>query len=570
MTKLPSRLAAAALLVALLPGCASWNRIDQSVRRAEASADSAQVSIDELRATRGAARRDTVVFTDSPWVDTKAISLRKTPTTMAASQLSCDVTFAPSSPIDLMEFAQWVTTICGIPVRVAPDAINAVNGLASTAGDGTGAPTTGAPRAQATTLDRSNTRNNATSIPSAAVRASQITDIRWANRPVKGLLDVVTAKLGLSWKYDDGIVTIHYLDTRSYQIFAIPSTTQTESLVTSGTTSSTGVSGGSSGGTSGGSSSGIQGTAGSSQSTSIVSKTSITDDLERNVKAMLTPTVGRMAMSTSTGSLTVTDTPETLARIATYIAAENARITRQVLLNVKVLSVSLTDKDSLGLDWSVLYSSLSKNFGMSLSTAFTNDIKGASGSIAIANTAGGEYQKYAGSNAIVKAIGEQGRVSVMTSPSVTTLNMQPVPVQVAKQTSYLASVQTTTTASVGSTTSLTPGTVTTGFNMRVLPVVMNDSQLLLQFDVNLSALNKIRQVISGSSMIEIPEVDNRIFSQKVSLRSGQTLVLSGFEQRVDQGNKQGLGSPDNLMFGSQGTDNRRDVIVVLITPVLLD
>lgn len=572
------KFALAVLSIAVLAGCSSFGRIESTVKRAEDSADSARISIDDLRNTRGTQRRNTVVFTDAPWVDTHAVVARKKE---APNALGCDVSFAPSSAVDLMEFAQWVTTICGLPVRVTPDALSAVSGLASAAegnsGQGQGSSAGAAARPGVPPLPSLPSAGGVparsiASTPTAGVRASQITDIRWSNKPVRGLLDVVTTKLGLNWKFVDGVVTIHYVDTKTFQFYAIPSATSTESVVTSGTTSASGVSGGSGagGGGSGGSSSGIQGTSGSSQSTSIVSKTSITEDLEKNVKTMLTPTVGRMAMSSSTGTITVTDTPEVLARIGSYIAAENVRMTKQVLLNVKVLSVSLSDKDSLGLDWSVLYTSLSKNFGMALNTAFTGNIKGGSGSFAIAPTAGGEYQKFAGSSAIVKAIAEQGRVSVMTSPSVTTLNMQPVPVQVAKQTSYLASVQTTATASVGSTTSLTPGTVTTGFNMRVLPVVMNDNQLLLQFDVNLSALQQIRQVISGNSMIEIPEVDNRIFSQKVSLRSGETLVLSGFEQRVDQGNKQGLGHADNFLFGAQGTDNKHDVIVVLITPVLLD
>lgn len=146
-----------------------------------------------------------------------------------------------------------------------------------------------------------------------------------------------------------------------------------------------------------------------------------------------------------------------------------------------------------------------------------------------------------------------------------------MPVQVARQTSYLASVQTTNTAQVGSTTALTPGTVTTGFNMNLLPYVMPDNNLLLQYSINLSALQRLRSVTSGGSTIEIPEVDNRIFSQKVRLKSGETLVLSGFEQSIDNGNKQGVGNPNNILLGGgMGTDNRRDVIVVLITPVVMD
>jgi len=172
---------------------------------------------------------------------------------------------------------------------------------------------------------------------------------------------------------------------------------------------------------------------------------------------------------------------------------------------------------------------------------------------------------------LIQALSQQGSVSTITSPSITTLNLQPAPVQVARQTSYLASVTTTATAQVGSSTSLTPGTVTTGFNMNLLPYVMNDRQVLLQYSINLSALQRIRQVKSGDNMIEIPEVDNRIFSQKVRLKSGETLVLSGFEQSIDTGNTSGVGSAWNpLLGGGMNSERRRDVIVILINPLVLD
>jgi len=160
---------------------------------------------------------------------------------------------------------------------------------------------------------------------------------------------------------------------------------------------------------------------------------------------------------------------------------------------------------------------------------------------------------------------------VLTNPTVTTLNMQPVPVQIAKQTSYLASVSTTNTAQVGSTATLTPGTVTTGFSMDLLPYLMDNNEMLLQFTMNLSPDARLRSAESGDNRIEVPEIDSRIFSQRVKMTSGQTLVLSGFEQRVSNGTKSGVGSPDNWFFGGGGTsDGRREVIVILITPIILD
>jgi len=99
--------------------------------------------------------------------------------------------------------------------------------------------------------------------------------------------------------------------------------------------------------------------------------------------------------------------------------------------------------------------------------------------------------------------------------------------------------------------------------------VVPGTGLLLSDWTNRRALKQIGKVSRGDNTIEIPEVDNRIFSQMVKLRSGETLVLSGFEQSVDNGSKAGVGSASNwLMGGSLKRDNSKDVIVVLITPIV--
>jgi type IVB pilus formation R64 PilN family outer membrane protein len=107
--------------------------------------------------------------------------------------------------------------------------------------------------------------------------------------------------------------------------------------------------------------------------------------------------------------------------------------------------------------------------------------------------------------------------------------------------------------------------------MNLLPYVLPDNNLLLQYSINLSSLLRLRQISSGGNTIESPDIDSSIFSQKVRLHSGETLVLSGFEQTVDNGTKQGVGNPNNIVLGGgMSTDNSHEVIVVLITPIVMD
>ncbi|MEJ0003016.1 MAG: hypothetical protein WDN30_04645 [Pararobbsia sp.] len=54
---------------------------------------------------------------------------------------------------------------------------------------------------------------------------------------------------------------------------------------------------------------------------------------------------------------------------------------------------------------------------------------------------------------------------------------------------------------------------------------------------------------SGGQTIQLPTVDTRNFLQRVAVKSGQTLVISGYEGVMDQGNRQGVGAPENFALG---------------------
>ncbi|MBY9433377.1 PilN family type IVB pilus formation outer membrane protein, partial [Pseudomonas aeruginosa] len=142
---------------------------------------------------------------------------------------------------------------------------------------------------------------------------------------------------------------------------------------------------------------------------------------ENSINSMLTPSMGRMSLSRATGTLTVTDRPEVLNRVQQLVNRENESITKQVLLNVNVLSVALTDKDQLGIDWNLVYKSLNNKWGIGLKNTMPGiDQSAISGSVSILDTANSAW---AGSKAMVQALAQQGRVSTVRSPSVTTLNL---------------------------------------------------------------------------------------------------------------------------------------------------
>src|SRR5690625_631614 len=548
---------AAVLGASLLAGCSSTQHLKQSDQLSEARADEASSYLEQMR--QGNVTSHVRVVEEGHYMPIRQVSSDR-PT---IEPVNCDVEYNPVMPASLQEIGQAISESCNVLVRVTPDAASAVDRMANRKRDIEGSESTSM-QGDGSIPSPLMAMQNLPMVGGSRERGDLVS-IAWSG-PVEGLLDAVTSRLGLSWRHRDGVVSIFHLDTRIYRVQAIPSTSRMESTVHSGARSSAGVSSGTSGG-SRESSGGISGSSGSSQLTSVEVSTDFMDDLQETVSQMLTPDTGRMALSRASGTLSVTDTPETLDRVGLYVDQLNEFTTKQVLLNVKALNVTLNSNDEMGINWSAIYTNLADHYGLRLSNAISAASEAVSGSVSILEGS----SRFSGSELIVSALAQVGKVSVVTQPSVTTLNLEPVPVQVARQVSYLERVELGQTAQVGSTTSLTPGSVTTGFNMMLLPHILDDSStVLLQYSMNLSTLDNLRTVSSGGSTIEIPEIDNRIFNQKVRLRSNETLIISGFEQLANDTRRSGVGSARFWPFGGGARGStRRDVIVVLITPVVI-
>jgi len=470
--------------------------------------------------------------------------------------------------VSLAELAERISVLTGLPAKVMPDALEVAEAMRAGATAGAAAPlpsgyavplpSGGAPPAPSTGVARSFAGTPAAR--SAGVR------IYYANGNLRGLLDTAAARFGVSWKYVDGTIKFFHTESRTFQINTLPGDSTFNASVTSGATSSPASGGGGGGGSGGGGAAAGAGggatsgvTANNTQNTAVMSRLSVYGGIESVIKAMLT-SYGKVVTSPATGSITVVDTPDTLDRVAAYIDNENKRLERQVVINVTVLSVSLNDSDDYGINWNLVYKTLSEQF--QLTSAFPIPVDA---NQVFARITGNS--RFAGSEAIIHALSKQGKVRRQTTASVVTLNNQVVPLQVAKQTSYLQSSQTAVVPQVGTTTTLIPGTVTSGFNMSILPHVLDNGTVLLQFSTDISALNSIREVESGSSKIETPEIDTRNFLQRVAMKSNETLIISGFEQTDDNLDRQGAGSARNVAFGGGlKAASTKESIVILITP----
>ena len=306
------------------------------------------------------------------------------------------------------------------------------------------------------------------------------------------------------------------------------------------------------------------------QSVSRSSSGSIWADVDATVKGLLTEK-GFYKVSQSSGTLTVTDAADRVEQVERYVRELNSNLTKQVLLKFQLLEINLNDNYQYGIDWNAIKTNASGN-----SLTLTGGLAATALSGITSHVIGVEINDpnnpWAGSTALINALGLQGNVKVMTQPEIVTVNGRVGAVNVGRQTTYLASASSTSTANVGSTTGATPGVVEDGLNMYVLPKILDTGKVVLTMSANIANLESIDLVTSGegesASSIQTPKLSKRDFMQTVALRSGETIMLSGFRtQRETDDQNSFLGIP--FLGGVRGGTNRTELLLI-ITPIILD
>jgi type IVB pilus formation R64 PilN family outer membrane protein len=332
-------------------------------------------------------------------------------------------------------------------------------------------------------------------------------------------LDRIAARFDVSWEYRGGQILISHMTSRTYQLAMLSGKYSNEIIMSN----STGEGGGGSG----------EEADYTNSSGSLNVEFDSESDPWGQVNEMLGEILGDRgvySMNPSTSTVIVAATPSGHEGITEYIDSYNEILNRQVAINVSVFTLQLEDDSSYGFNLDAAYQSMSRNYGLNISGPNLGTNLGGEFSASLFESAD---SRFGGSELLMQALSEFGETSIVTSATGVVLNGQPFPIQDVNRTTYLAETEISQVADAGSSVSLTPGTVTTGFSMQVVPQILSNDQLLLQYGFSLSNLKDLRQLSSGNQTIQGPDVDERSFAQRSRMPIGGTLVIAGFQRDED-------------------------------------
>ena len=267
------------------------------------------------------------------------------------------------------------------------------------------------------------------------------------------------------------------------------------------------------------------------------------------------------------GLITVTAPPSLLDKIDAYINNLKAELYRQVVIEAKIVEVTLNDDNTTGINWEDLLKGSDNaflNMGIDFQTL---------------NPAYPFYNKFLtinskGFDVFLDAIQTQGTTNVIANPKISVMNGQPAIINIGENVTYIDSVTSAQNAETRTITyTVNTGTILSGVVLSVVPTIMEDNEIILSLAPVTSQLQEPIEYrnFGGGNQVGLPRVNVREMNTMVRLKDQEMLVVGGLIDNTDTDNASkipGLGDIPGLgkLFGTSGKTKQHKELVIFLKP----
>ena len=259
---------------------------------------------------------------------------------------------------------------------------------------------------------------------------------------------------------------------------------------------------------------------------------------EENSNSDEDPFEARFSLNKQAGLVSVFAPQRLHQEVASYMAEVKKSVSSQVLIEAKVLEVSLDDQYSAGIDWSQVDVDL---FGGTGGFGFGT---GAAGGLVRAvidgegtSTSTASYSR-GGFTGAVDALAKFGTVQALASPRITVLNNQSAALNVAQNVVYFEIDVETTTSDTGIVTTFDTDakTVPEGVLINVQPAIDLDlKRIAMAIRPTVTSITSFTndpnpELANAGVESPVPNVNVQEFDSVVQVEDGQAVVLGGLIQ----------------------------------------
>ena len=279
------------------------------------------------------------------------------------------------------------------------------------------------------------------------------------------------------------------------------------------------------------------------------------------------------------GFITVSGTKEQVSRVEEYVNALMKSLHRQVLIDVKILSVTLNKSQSTGINWEQIFAL--QNLDIGYGKRYSKDVNGDFLHPQSAELSGGlksHYLSLVGNisvSNIINFLKTQGDVKSVSNPKVLTLNNQPALISSGEQI-YYKRTQSTTTNNTSTTTSQNEiiESVFAGVLLDITPSISDEGAIILKINPSISSV-KTNTLQTNNIRSIPPDMLKKQISSVVKLKDGQKIILGGLidtQERTVVKKIPLLGDIPliNTLFKHKNKSKIITELVIIISPHIID
>ncbi len=311
---------------------------------------------------------------------------------------------------------------------------------------------------------------------------------------------------------------------------------------------------------------------------STITATDFWTDLLLTLKSMVGEENGRNVMVTpQAGLVTVRAMPDEIRAVQEFLDISEESVHRQVILEARILEVSLNDDYQQGINWTqILANSGSTDFQFSTSNgSIGNNISAALGNVTSLSFINKDFA------GVLSLLSTQGNVQTLSSPRVTATNNQKAVIKVGNDEYFVTDVSSQSTISA-STTSVVPNIELTpffsGIALDVTPQIDRDGNVLLHVHPSVIETQEQEKIITLNEeqfVLPLAQSNIRESDTVIRARSGEIVVIGGLMQSLTSdfdsktpllGDIPFLG---NLFKSRRETEIKKE-LVILLKPTVVD
>lgn len=309
------------------------------------------------------------------------------------------------------------------------------------------------------------------------------------------------------------------------------------------------------------------------------SKTDFWKDLEKSLQTLIGDKDGRnVIVSPQAGLITVRGMPTDIDAVRRFLQQAEQHLQRQVVLEAKIIEVTLSDDYQQGINWqNALASSRSTNFNFQLSGGNVGNPT---------STAIGGLTSLSFSNAdfggVIKLLQTQGDAQVLSSPRITAVNNQQAVIKVGQDEYFVTNVSSTTTTTgsgvQNSTPSVTLQPFFSGIALDVTPQIDENGQVILHIHPSVTETaeqTKTIKLTDEDLVLPLAQSNIRESDTIIKANNGEIVVIGGLMQTVVSETESGVPGLRSLpvvgnLFKAKTKTSKKKELVILLKPVLTD